>query len=39
MGEIKDKSLLENKEFLQELMVRMMTVNKFEEQAWEPQQP
>lgn len=34
MGEIKDKSLLENKEFLQELMVRMMTVNKFEEQAF-----
>ena len=34
MGEIKDKSLLENKEFLQELMVRMMTVNQFEEQAF-----
>ncbi len=34
MGEMKDKSLLENKEFLQELMVRMMTVNKFEEQAF-----
>ena len=34
MGEIKDKSLLENKEFLRELMVRMMTVNKFEEVAF-----
>ena len=34
MGEIKDKSLLENKEFLKELMVRMMTVNKFEEVAF-----
>lgn len=34
MEGIKDKSLLENKEFLQELMVRMMTVNKFEDVAF-----
>ena len=30
----KDKSLLEDKAFLRELMVRMMTVNKFEEVAF-----
>lgn len=31
---VKDKSLLENKEFLQELMERMMLVHTFEERAF-----
>lgn len=32
--DVKDKSLLKDKAFLRELMVRMMTVNKFEEVAF-----
>ena len=32
--DVEDKTLLEDKEFLRELMVRMMTVNKFEEEAF-----
>ncbi len=34
MSEIKDKSLLKDKDFLRELMTRMMIVNKFEETAF-----
>ncbi len=34
MGEVRDKSLMENRPFLQELMTRMMTVNKFEDEVY-----